>query len=271
MHTVLVRKNQASTRYRAPTPARAHVAIRNILRGPTVQPKLKIGPANDPTRAFRQVWAATSNAERTAALTRALNGLGLTAAEISTETTGATSQLNASSGMIFTTASWGIREICNAVSTSSATAVARSPANEASLTSGCTTLQRYFVERNARVGSSVNVELVQRRGSDCRTTGTLTPLRPYTQHQYEGALTVYLRAAFAAGRFPEVTTHFWIDRAHFGHCDPRCFDMVRFYDMIAAALGHGRGSSYGPAPNYGTTWGTHNVWWHDAVCGGSHP
>ena len=47
MHTALVRKNQAWTRSHAPTPARAHVAIRNILRGPSVQPKLKIGSAND--------------------------------------------------------------------------------------------------------------------------------------------------------------------------------------------------------------------------------
>ena len=57
MHTALVRKNQAWTRSHAPTPARAHVAIRNILRGPSAQPKLKIGAANDP--AEREADAVT--------------------------------------------------------------------------------------------------------------------------------------------------------------------------------------------------------------------
>ena len=48
MHTALARKNQALTRSRTPGPARAHASIRNILRGHTLQPKLKIGAANDP-------------------------------------------------------------------------------------------------------------------------------------------------------------------------------------------------------------------------------
>ena len=48
MHTALASRNQTLTRSPAPTAARAHVVIRNILRGPAVQPKLKIGAANDP-------------------------------------------------------------------------------------------------------------------------------------------------------------------------------------------------------------------------------
>ena len=48
MHTALARKNQTTQRSKTPTPARAHASIRNILRRPAVQPKLKIGAANDP-------------------------------------------------------------------------------------------------------------------------------------------------------------------------------------------------------------------------------
>ncbi len=48
MHTALASKNRASLRSQPLTLARAHPSIRNILRGPTIQPKLKIGAANDP-------------------------------------------------------------------------------------------------------------------------------------------------------------------------------------------------------------------------------
>ena len=48
MHTALARKNRAAQHAQAPMQARAHASIRNILHGPSVQPKLKIGAANDP-------------------------------------------------------------------------------------------------------------------------------------------------------------------------------------------------------------------------------
>jgi hypothetical protein len=127
------------------------------------------------------------------------------------------------------------------------------------------------------------VEIVQETGLISTTSGSqnacnpanpnLTPLPnpPYTNDQYASLVLLYLRAARAAGRFPEVTTHFVVDAFIRGHCDPRCFDLQRFYNDVATALGHGQGSTYGPAPSYGTTWGTHNIWWNDRICNGPHP
>jgi hypothetical protein len=221
--------------------------------------------------AFRAVWKATKTAERQPALDSALSGLGLTAAEVKTEQTAATSQLNAGSGKVFTTASWAVREICKKATDSGVKNVAASSAQEAQLTAGCATLKPYYEARQARVGSEVNVEIVQEAGSDCSTTGKLTPLPAYTEDQYKSVASLYLQAALQAGRFPEVTTHFWVDRAFKGHCDPRCFDLMHLYDTVSSLLGYGKGSTYGAKPNYGTTWGTHNVWWNDTVCGKSHP
>jgi hypothetical protein len=149
--------------------------------------------------------------------------------------------------------------------------VAASSAQEAQLTAGCATLKPYYEARQARVGSEVNIEIVQEAGSDCSTTGKLTPLPAYTEDQYKSVASLYLQAALQAGRFPEITTHFWVDRAFKGHCDPRCFDLMHLYDTVSSLLGYGKGSTYGARPNYGTTWGTHNVWWNDTVCGKPHP
>ena len=98
------------------------------------------------------------------------------------------------------------------------------------------------------------------------------PLPPYAESQYLDVVQVYLRAALEAGRFPEIVTHYWIDRnIEDSHCDPRCFKLDHLYELIAAAMGHGPGSTYGIKPNYGTKKGTHNVWWLDTVCGSAHP
>jgi hypothetical protein len=220
--------------------------------------------------AVRQVWQASSASEQNAALTRALNGLSLTPSEIQSESTRARTQLSGT-GMVYTTAHWAVRELCERVDSVGAAAVARAPATVANLTAGCNTLAAYLAARPGRIGSRVNVELVQQAGSDCRTTGNLTPLPAYTATQYQGAVLMYLRAALMAGVYPETTTHFWVDRSFRGHCDPRCFNLQHFYDLIASTMGHGIGSRYGPVPNYGTTWGTHNVWWQNTVCGGPPP
>lgn len=148
---------------------------------------------------------------------------------------------------------------------------------DADLTAGCAALGTYFTERAARVGTVVPVEIVQESGlKDPKKTNSCNPalLNPlpnpaYTADQYNSLVLLYLRAARIAGRFPEVTTHFLIDVT--GHCDPRCFDLQHFYDAIAAALGHGKGSTYGPKPSYGTKTGTNNVWWDDRVCGSKPP
>ncbi len=82
---------------------------------------------------------------------------------------------------------------------------------------------------------------------------------------------MYLRACRIAGMFPEITTHFAVDGFVEGHCDPRCFNLEQLYDTIAAAMGHGKGSTYGIKPSYGRVWKTHNVWWDDSICHGKHP
>jgi Domain of unknown function (DUF4157) len=229
---------------------------------------------------MRAVWSATRPAERTAAITRALAGLGLTPQEITSETTTITGRLGGT-GMIMTSGAWTIGEICSRVSAVGAATVANA-GQDAALTTACNALASYFTTRAARVGTTVPVEIVQESGLASATgnQNACDPANPnlvplpvpaYTDDQYRSVSLVYLRAARAAGRFPETTTHFVTDAFVRGHCDPRCFDLQRFYNEIAARLGHGAGSTYGPAPNYGVTWGTHNIWWNDRICGGAHP
>ncbi|MDQ3803243.1 MAG: DUF4157 domain-containing protein [Acidobacteriota bacterium] len=219
---------------------------------------------------YRQVWQATRPSEQTAALNRALAGQGLTAAEISSQQSSATAELNASAGMVHTTGSWAAAEICRQVGTAGVAAVAASPAQEADLSGACGRLGPLFAAREARVRSTTNVELVQPAGTGCRTTGTLKPLPPYSDSQYQNTMLLYLKAALQLNRWPEVTTHFWIDKNIGDHCDPRCFNLSRFYRLIRVAMSHGVGSSYGIAPSYGTG-PSNNVWWHAPVCGGPHP
>jgi hypothetical protein len=221
--------------------------------------------------AVRQVWAATSDTERDAAVGRATAGHGYTPQEETAQATSARAQLNATSGMVYTTAHWVAEEICGAVTSRGVAAIARSPAQEADLTAACGTLAPYFTARSARVSSQTNVEIVQPAGSNCATTGTLVPLPAYSADQYSSVQRLYLLAAHEAGRFPEITTHFWVDRTFRGHCDPRCFNLGNLYGLVQAALGHPAGARYGAVPNYGPRWGTHNVWWNDTVCSGSHP
>jgi Domain of unknown function (DUF4157) len=235
-------------------------------------------------QAFRKVWKAASASEQTGALDRALASLGLSADEIAKEQQSAKSQLNATSGKIFTTASWAVKEICARVATAGvgAPAVAASPPKEKDLTDGCKELANYYTTRTARVGSAVTVEILQETGlkdpkgnqNACNPKNpNLKPLpKPaYTDHQYQEIMMLYLRATLQAGKFPEITTHFSVDAFKQGHCDPRCFDLGRLYKLIASTLGHGQNSTYGVKPSYGTKYGTDNIWWDDTICGGGHP
>jgi hypothetical protein len=185
---------------------------------------------------------------------------------------------------MFTTASWAVREICARVDAAGVKAIAASPAKEKDLTDGCKELADYFRSRAARVGSAVTVEILQETGlKDPNLKGQQNACNPknpnlkplpkpaYTDHQYQEIVLLYLRATLAAGRFPEITTHFMVDAFKQGHCDPRCFDLGRLYKMIATSLGHGQKSTYGIKPSYGTKWGTNNIWWDDTICGGGPP
>jgi hypothetical protein len=231
--------------------------------------------ASQPKReaAFRNVWQATKSSERQLALDRALEGTGLTPKEIKDEQNAAKSQLNAGSGTILTTATWAVGEICSKVNASGVESVAASKAQEAKLAAACGVVTPYITARQTRVGSEVNVEILQEAHSACRTTGKLEKLPeiPYTPTQYENVANLYLQAALQAGVFPETTTHFWVDRDFKGHCDPRCFNLTNLYNLVASKAGHAQGSTYGDAPRYGIVWSTHNVWWHTTVCGGPPP
>lgn len=238
-------------------------------------------------KAFRQVWTSTLGTEQVAAMDRALDGLGLTADELKTEKKNAQGQLNAASGMIFTTAAWTIGEICSRVDSVGAGTVAASPTKTADLTAGCKELAPYYSARAARVGSMTTVEIVQEPGlhktkaedktaneNACDLTNpNIKPLpKPaYTESQYKEIILLYFRSCLAAGRFPGITTHFVVDSFKRGHCDPRCFDLGFLYKAIALNLGHGERSTYGVTPSYGTKWGTHTIWWDDTICGGPAP
>ena len=159
---------------------------------------------------FRQVWSAAAPTERTNALDRALDGLGLSPTEITSEKKKAQDELNSSSGKIFTSASWTIREICRKIGQTGVKGVAL-PAKEADLTHGCTTLAPYFSTREARVGSLVTVEIVQAGvKSDKGSQNTCDPDNPniapipsppYSDSQYSEIVKLYLRSALLAGRF----------------------------------------------------------------------
>jgi len=222
---------------------------------------------------YRSVWTTSKVSERQPALDRALDGLNLKPQEIAKEQNDARAQLSAGSGEVRTTASWAATEICSRAQAAGAKAIAASPSTQTQLEASCSTLAPLLSARKARVGSMLNVEIVLQPGSDCRTSGKLEalPQPVYTADQHRGLVKLYLMAALQAGKFPEVTTHFWVDRVAGDHCDPRCFDLMHLYNLIAAALGHGQGSTYGIKPNYGTKQGTNNVWWHETVCGGRPP
>jgi len=254
----------------------------------------------DREKAFQKVWNATQPAEQNAALDRALAGLvlvpnageskkdmlkraiterTLTPDEATSEKTTASSELGTpvpatpkknAKPLIHTTAAWTIGELCARATAAGVKAIAV-PGQEKDFTDGCSVLQPYLAARDPRLGSMTNVEILAEKGSDCNIKGTLQPFPAYDPNVYQGVTSLYLQAALQAGSFPEITTHFWVDRTAGDHCDPRCFDLNRLYGVIASTMAHPKGSTYGLKPIYGVVQGMHNVWWLPAVCGGSPP
>ena len=249
--------------------------------------------------AFRKIWAATQSARRTSALDSALTGQGLTPDEIQGEKTGNKKKKGdqdfnpgaenvlalGSKEDMTTSSSWAIEDICKQVKSSPVSTIAVS-GKEKELTDTCAGLTDYFKERQAHISSVVAVEIVQpgvrapKDKKDKVNKNTCDPTNPdivalsnppYSATQYESIRDMYLRAAFQAASFPEITTHFALDAFVEGHCDPRCFDLGNLYLLIAIALGHAAGSSYGVVPSYGRRWGTNNVWWDDGICHSKHP
>ncbi len=235
---------------------------------------------SDRERLFRQVWQATTSNARRQGLDTALANLGLSSSEIAKEQQAAADKLAASSGRIYTTATWTIESICNSYNRGDRSVAI--PDREDSLSSACGTLSTYFNVRNSRVRSSVAVEILQ-VGVDSEqgnqntcdpNNGNIStlPNPAYSENQYDRTLTLYLRAALAAGKFPQITTHFALDTfASDAHCDPRCFNLTKLYQKSAAVLGHASGSTYGIKPSYGTQLGPNNIWWDDRICHDAPP
>lgn len=219
---------------------------------------------------YRGVWKATAKDVRESTLDDVLSAQGSPAAEAKSERAQAISDLDAGSGLVHSAAAWAVEDICQKVTDATAPNLAMSAPDVPKLVGGCQRLLPLFNMRALRIGTSVNVEIVQERGSDCRTTGTLTPLTPYSASQMDNVKNLYLNAALQARAFPSITTHFQIDKAAGDHCDPRCFNVTELYKNIQTALGHPAGCTYGITPVYGTG-GSDNVWWNDTVCGGAHP
>jgi hypothetical protein len=243
---------------------------------------------------FRTVWNATLPAKQDAAFDAAMAGTGLTADEIKEEKSGnnlkrsdanfnpgVTNALKAGSAEnITTSSSWTVEEICKSIGGGDGKGIALA-GQETVLLDTCKKLSAYFATRESRIASTVPVEIVQpgvKKGATNKNScdpsnPDIVPLAtpPYSADQYNNIVLLYLRAAITAGNFPEVTTHFAVDGFVEGHCDPRCFDLGHLYDLIAASLGHAKGSTYGIKPSYGRKWGTDNVWWDDTICHGSHP
>jgi hypothetical protein len=250
---------------------------------------------------FQQIWKATKATVRAQALddalanyrldpreketeaeesSRAIAARKLTQKEIITQQTAAAQQLVASlpekrekddKPKILTTAAWTIAKICEKFTNAPAEMQQGMATNLAELREGCASLtdSDYFCLQEQRLGSSVNVEISREAGGHCDPKGPSFP--PYPEHQYVNVVSVYLQAALHANQFPEITTHYWIDKKAGDHCDPRCFHLNHLYNLIAAQLGHPKGSTYGIKPNPGTTHAKHNLWWSDKVCGGGYP
>ncbi len=237
-----------------------------------------VRPARE--RLLRQVWRATNETARREALDTALANLGLNSSEIASEQKEASGKLAAASGRIYTTATWSVESICTRYNSGDRSIV--NPGQSASLSSACAPLTNYFSIRNSRIKSSVAAEIIQvgarsERGNQntcsARNPNMATfPTPPYSDNQYGSALSLYLRAALAAGKFPQLTTHFALDTFDpKGHCDPRCFNLNKLYNSIASTMGHAQGSSYGLTPSYGTRSGINNIWWNNRICHGAAP
>jgi hypothetical protein len=256
----------------------------------------------------RRVWQTTAASVQQTALRNAVAGLNLNEASLMER---ATTWLNAPSDAAFkaiearssssldggkTTGLWATAQICDRVVADkhNAVSLASSLSSSKTLMAACQKLNPLFQEKRKRIASSVHVEILQMRGSECYTTDAqvqnynanvadglyiegdrLVPLqtweRPaYTDTQYEKVALIYLFAALQGDRYPEITTHFWVDQGKVGkigtHCDPRGLNLTRLYQLISNALGHPPDTLYGIQPKYGL----HpeqgdNVWWSEAI------
>jgi hypothetical protein len=219
--------------------------------------------------AYRAVWAATKPSSRESILDAVISTQGSPAKEAADEKANAIKGLENSKERVTTAAAWAAEDICSLMSSTGAAALVPAKGDEPKLEKACGDIKELTDKRRSRVGSAVNVEIVQNKGGGCSPTSTEV-LPAYTATQYANVTQLYLRAAMEASFFPEVTTHKLVDRGVGDHCDPRCFNLGKLYEMIATTLKHPTGTTYGITETYGTDTNS-NVWWQEKVCGSAAP
>ena len=214
------------------------------------------------SRLGRGLWDRASNEAREASLDAVFHQLRdvlgedvLNAHEIEAQRTAAGRQLNSSTGRIMTTATWAVEQLLE---------------DDTSLEfEESERLAEVMRRRRGRMSRRVHAEIGNASDAECNAN---TFVGSYDEAVYSLLTELYLRAAYSAGHFPAITTHFVTDAAFEDpHCDPRCFDLTRLYREIATAVGDPAGTRYGEVPSYGTQLGTNNVWWNDSACGGPPP
>ncbi|HEX7895613.1 MAG TPA: DUF4157 domain-containing protein, partial [Terriglobales bacterium] len=230
---------------------------------------------------MQAVWAVTDTKEQAAAISAYLAKFStLSAKELASETAKATKNLDPSQSTpnndpakpaVLTTAQGAVNVICSKVAAGSGLGVAVK-GKEKDLETACGGMSTLFATRRQRISSSTNVEISAEEGSDCSTDRKKAKaFAPYPLAAYSAVAKLYLLAALEIGQFPEITTHFFLDKSpitgSMNRCDPRCWDLPQLYATIASVLGHPNGTTYGVDFIPGTAWGTSTIWWFEPVCG----
>jgi hypothetical protein len=173
--------------------------------------------------------------------------------------------------VVFTTAAGAVALICTRISAAKGATGIAAAGKEKDLEAACATVATLFATRQERIAGNTNLEISAEEGSDCSTGTQTKPFSPYPLGAYEATAKLYLLAALEIGLFPEITTHFFLDKSpitkSMNRCDPRCWNLALLYEKIAANLGHPKGTTYGVDVKPGITWGTSTIWWHEPVCG----
>ncbi|WP_437681454.1 eCIS core domain-containing protein [Sorangium sp. So ce131] len=239
---------------------------------------------------LRQAWQAADATARDAALDEALakrpdllpkSEEKLFAKELKQYRDNTVKQLTGT-GKIFAGGYWSVDNLCARAAASGIASVIADAADPKDakavkdvsdrrnlFNSACQQLKPLFDRRSSLISSSAHVEIVEDAGSDCLGGRKAKKLpTPYTAQQYAEVERLYLLAALEAGKFPFITTHYFVQQAARNRCDPRCFDLGKLYQMIQKTLGHPAGTIYGLPTVYGGKFNGESIWWDPVTCDG---
>ncbi|MFL6247271.1 MAG: DUF4157 domain-containing protein [Thermoanaerobaculia bacterium] len=224
---------------------------------------------------FRKVWSLVDPKFYESVFMRAMTAKGLNDDQLAGEREGKNEGGKPVAGVLkqfeppykptSTSGGWAIEVIVDSAKVDAGAKKWAVEGKAAELKTAATALVPYFAARNKLVSETVTAEMVQPK------EGVKFESPSYSDNQYANVRALYLRAALAAKVYPETTTHRRVDEKYSGsHYDPRCFNLGRFYDDIATAVGHKVGTSrYGIEPTYGPEKGT-AIWW-GSVCAEAKP